>query len=366
MKVLYDHQIFIIQNYGGISRYFFELVKEIDKIENIKTSTSLLLSNNYYISQSPKYKHINFFKNHSFKGKQIVLIKVNTLNSVRVLKKTDFDVFHPTYYSPYFLSNLGNKPFVVTVYDMIHAKFTDLFPNDQTPGHIKALTERADKIIAISESTKRDLIELFGTDESKIEVVYLGNSMVVNDDLITDIVLPPKYILYVGSRKFYKNFEGFIRCSVRLLEEDKDLSIMCIGGDKFTSSELELLAKLGIANKVKHSDLTDELLAHFYKNAVLFVFPSLYEGFGIPILESFACGCPLVCSNTSSFPEVAGDGAEYFSPDSEISMYTAIKKVLNSNERREELVKKGYERLKEFSWSKTAAETVRIYKSVMK
>ena len=123
--------------------------------------------------------------------------------------------------------------------------------------------------------------------------------------------------------------------------------------------------ELGIKNRVFQFDLDDNLLAQFYSKALMFVFPSLYEGFGIPVLESFACACPLVCSNTSSLPEIADNAAEYFDPYDEKSIYTAIKNVLEDEEKRKILVKNGSERLKYFSWEQTADLTKKVYKSVM-
>ena len=106
-------------------------------------------------------------------------------------------------------------------------------------------------------------------------------------------------------------------------------------------------------------------MAYFYQNALAFIFPSLYEGFGIPVLESFACGCPLLCSNVSSLPEVAGNAACYFDPYSEESIRDAVVKLLDDSNFREELIDKGYEQLKKFSWKQTSEETKKIYESVL-
>ena len=140
---------------------------------------------------------------------------------------------------------------------------------------------------------------------------------------------------------------------------------MCAGGGKFTREEMQLLSTLGIIGQISQYDLSDDNLAHFYKNALAFIFPSLYEGFGIPILESFACGCPLLCSDTSSLPEIAGEAACYFDPYSEASIQNVLLKVLEDTHLRNDLILKGYERLKKFSWQQTAEQTKKIYESVL-
>lgn len=366
MKIQFDYQIFTMQKYGGISRYFYELMKEFDKLENIEVNTSLLLSNNYYISDKKFVNYLEILSNTPFRGKQRLFNLFNKLNTIMKLKKQDFDVFHPTYYGTYFLKHLENKPFVLTVYDMIHEKFSEMFHStDKTSEQKRLLVEKATKVIAISQSTKNDLIELFGTDESKIEVVYLGNSMFPEINLTIEVDIPKRYILFVGSRDGYKNFERFIKSVASILNDDKELFVLCTGGGVFNASEMELFKELKIEQQVLQYNLDDDLLAYFYQNAIAFIFPSLYEGFGIPVLESFACNCPLLCSNTSSLPEIAGDGAMYFDPYSEESIRNSILDVLKNDKLRENLVLKGQERLKNFSWKQTAIETKKIYQEVL-
>ena len=366
MKILYDHQIFASQKYGGISRYFYELIREFDTMQDIETNIPLVVSNNHYISDQKYVQYVDFLPNKHFRGKQKLFDLLNKPNSILKLKQQTFDVFHPTYYDPYFLNYIGSKPFVLTVYDMIHEKFSEMFlPTDITSQNKRLLVEKASKIIAISESTKKDLMELFGTDESKIEVVYLGNSMFPKLDTNLSFEIPKKYMLFVGSRGGYKNFERFIKSVSGILDHDKKLSVVCAGGGKFTKSEMQLFSDLEIGEQVLQYNLDDDSLAYFYKNTLAFIFPSLYEGFGIPVLESFACGCPLLCSNVSSLPEIAGDGACYFDPYSEESIKNAVLKVLEDNSLRDDLILKGTQRLKKFSWAQTAEQTKNIYEEVL-
>jgi glycosyltransferase involved in cell wall biosynthesis len=366
MKIQYDHQIFSFQKYGGVSRYFYELIKEFDKTDDIHTSTSLLVSNNHYIFDSKLTRHWQFFPNFEFRGKQKLMTPLNKMVSIQKLKKQDFDLFHPTYYDPYFLEYLNNKPFVLTVHDMIHEKFSEYFDaNDNTSINKKLLSEKASKIITVSKHTKNDLVEIFGTDPSKIEVIYHGNSMLPNDTATLKMNIPGKYILFVGSRVGYKNFDSFIYAATRLLNNNPDLSIVCAGGGKFNSNEQSLFDKLNIGNKIFQYNLDDDSLAFLYKKADLFVFPSIYEGFGIPLLEAFSCDCPVVCSNSSSLPEIADNAAAYFNPADIDSIFSTMAKVLGNNNLKEELIQNGRKRLKIFSWEKTAHETKKVYESIL-
>lgn len=367
MKILYDHQTFTLQKYGGISRYYSELIKKFDDSENIKTETSLLLSNNHYIFDKKYVKHMHFLPNKDFRGKQRLLLLPNKINSIYQVNRKNFDIFHPTYYDPYFLSYLGDKPFVLTVYDMIHEKFRDQFPqNDMVLNWKELLVKKASKIIAISENTKKDLIETFNVADDKIKVIYLGSSMNFDEKIENTLELPQKYILFVGNRNSYKNFVRFVEAVSLIINEDQEISVICVGDGKFDDSENFLLNRLKVRDHFYQYDVDDHTLTEFYKRALVFVFPSLYEGFGIPILEAFACKCPLACSETSSLPEIAGDGSIYFNPYDKGSIYFAIKKIIYDEKLSSAIVKKGSNRLKHFSWEKTVKDTKEVYEIVLK
>ncbi|MEK7699067.1 MAG: glycosyltransferase family 1 protein [Planctomycetota bacterium] len=369
MKILYDHQIFIYQDFGGISRYFYELMNAFEKDKDIGFDLALAYSNNHYIEKARFVKSKPLFKTRKFKGKNRLLHYLNMRGERKLLLGKDFDIFHPTYFNPYFLDYLGDKPFVLTIYDMVYELFPQIYsPRDKTGVYKKLLAPKATKIIAISENTKRDIMKLFGIKEDKIEVIYLANSLCANAIKKGKGVaseLPQKYLLFVGNRRVYKNFDTFIESISPLLRDDKDLHLICAGGGKFTPSEIAGLEKLGVIHKVTQRPFDDNQLAQLYLNALAFVFPSLYEGFGIPILEAFACGCPVITSNISSLPEVAGNAAEYFDPADKMSILSAVKKVIYNHGLRSELKGKGYERLKGFSWEKTANNTKKLYQSIL-
>ncbi|WP_286072298.1 glycosyltransferase family 1 protein [Duncaniella freteri] len=251
----------------------------------------------------------------------------------------------------------------MTVYDMIHERFPEMFPEQDHTSELKRITvTKADKIIAISHWTKKDLIEIYGLPEDKIEVIHLGQSIDTTNEQPVE-GLPESYILFVGNRGAYKNFERFARAFARIHRNHPDVKLVCTGG-LFSESEMAFLKDLSIDSCIHHYFVSEAQLVYLYRHALCFVFPSLYEGFGIPILEAYAADCPLVLSNTSCFPEVAHDGGIYFDPYDVDSITEAIERVVTDVHLRSELVNKGRKVLDMYSWDKMAIETAKVYESL--
>jgi len=381
MKVLFDSQIFDSQKYGGISRYFSELFKNFNNRKDIQYKLPIRNSENAYLKNIEPFQNLNI-KSRIFsnlRGKNIlykILDIFDKKSNINILKKElknqNFDIFHPTYYSTYFLKYLKNKPFVLTVYDMIHEKYPQYFLLDfnRTVVNKRKLMKKANKIIAISENTKKDIIDFYGIPEDKIQVIYLGNSMVKTQNKPISIPeIPEKYILFVGARNGYKNFTFFIKSISSILIKDRTMNIVVAGGysgkNIFSKEENILFKELDIDKQIIHYSINDEVLAYLYQNAICFAFPTLYEGFGIPVLEAFACDCPVIVSNTSSLPEVGGDAVEYLDPTNTLSILNSVEKVVSNKELREEMIIKGQEQLKKFSWQKTAEETLSLYGDIL-
>lgn len=366
MKILFDHQTFSLQEYGGISRIYAELLMGSHSHPEVETSVSILISNNEYLGQLKKVSYVSFLKNTTWKYKISLMMKLNKLATILNLHLRDFDVFHPTYYDSYFLKHLKGRPFVVTFLDMIHEKFGHIYPelaNDLiTNNGKKLLLQSANKIIAISRSTKNDIVDIYGIDPGKIEVIYLGSSM---PKAIAGVprIIRNNYILFVGNRGRYKNCSFFLESIANLLS---GLHVVCAGGGPFTEGEIGEIEKWNLQGKVHYEPIiNDACLANLYSNALCFVFPSLYEGFGIPVLEAFSCGCPCILSDRSSLPEVGGDAAIYFNPENSISINKAVSTLIEDNELRENLVQKGYERMKQFSWDRARDQTYKLYASLL-
>ena len=354
--ILYDNQIFDIQRFGGISRYFCEIIRRL----NLRYDIAVRYSLNYYLTTYYLGKHFIPLPRFIFKRYREQCQNKNEELSRKLLIKRKNYLFHPTYYNPYFLKHIGNNPYVITVHDMIHEKFSSCFSDaDEIIKQKKEVITHANRIIAISENTKKDIVELLKVNPNKIDVIYHSTSMKAYDGRPTSS-LPEKFLLYVGDRAPYKNFDRLIKAFAGLSKEDQKLSLVCTGMP-FNKLEKELISKLNISDKTIHIKATDKLLCELYSRAELFVFPSLYEGFGIPILEAYACHCPVALSNTSCFPEIAENAGIYFDPYSEESIANSIKEVVYNDKTRLELIHAGNERLKKFSWEKAVHLTEETY-----
>lgn len=367
MRILYDCQIFQWQKRGGISRYFSELITRLLKIPEIFPSLPLLFSENQYAIDS-KLSYFPFFFGGRYcrglwRGERLIRYCEESIIRAKLMSEM-YGVFHPTYYNPYFYRWVRNRRggIVLTIHDMIHEKFPNYFSNDDpTAANKKLLVGIADIIIAVSENTKNDIIEFYSINEERIRVIYHGNSLSLdNAKVISDI--PQRYVLFVGSRRGYKNFTSFVDGIRPFLNSDSTLNVVCVGGGMFNNSEKELFGNYQIGNRFFRVDVGDRELAYLYNHALAFVLPSLYEGFGIPVLEAFACGCPVVLSRSSSLPEVGGSSALYFDPTSSDSLTEQLEEVLYNDSKRGDLVKMGHLQLSKFSWDKTAEDTLSVYR----
>lgn len=259
---------------------------------------------------------------------------------------------------------------IVTVHDLCFYKHPETFSTAKrrykkmmTPVSLK----RADRIIADSHSTKKDIIELFSIPEGKIAVVHIGVS---RDFRPLSVPKSPDrpFILFVGTLEKRKNIEGLIDAYAIAVKRHGISHDLVIAGKKgwLYDGIFRKVRKEGLKDRVKFFfDVKQEELPVLYNTAELFVYPSLYEGFGLPVLESMACGTPVITSNISSLPEVAGDAAVLVDPLDRDSIAGAILKVLSDKQYSKGLSQKGLERAKQFGWDKCARETLEVYKSVL-
>lgn len=363
-QVVYDHQAFLMQQFGGISRYFCELASRLSQNSAFDTSVIAPFHVNQHLKSTRGCKVIgNYFPYRFFGAKRIRRWGRQLAFRYLYWSKNKTDIAHETYYS---INPWGSARYrVVSVYDMTHELFAeDPRLNPCTTIAKRAAVSRADHVICISESTKQDLIRLFGVDERKTSVVHLGFTLNTDETVRPAKLASEKpYLMYVGIRWGYKNFVQLCRAfSSSSLKNSFDL--VAFGGGAFSTDEVAELNQLGIANCVHQVSGDDGLLASYYQGATAFIYPSLYEGFGIPPLEAMNFGCPVVCSNTSSIPEVVGDAAVLFDPTSEESMCVAIEDLLRNDRFRTEMIRRGYARVQHFSWAKCAAETAAIYRQI--
>lgn len=386
MKVLYDYQAFDMQTHGGVSRCFAEVY--LHKPADVEMEFGVLETDNVYL-QNLGFRAKGVLWNHFVSKRNFPMKKIlykayynckyghqekwdrgphmNWLYTDSLLRKGDFDVFHPTFFDSYFLDVLGDKPFVLTIHDMIPELYPKYYPktNEQIIAK-KLLVPKAAHIVAVSEQTKKDVIHILGVPEDKISVVYHGADPAPYYPSVGTL-FDFEYILYVGERHMYKNFMGFCRDVMPILRRHHDLKVVCTG-KPFSSEELFFFDAFGMKDRFIHMFMeTTQDMMDLYHNAVAFVYPSSYEGFGIPILEAYKADCPIMLNHASCFPEIAGDAAVYFTMKKDSSDFEEKFETLyhlNSNER-EALLDKQRERLKRYSWEKSAKELVNIYKRLI-
>lgn len=253
---------------------------------------------------------------------------------------------------------------------MIHEKlgqrFKSLSADRKTVQWKRTIVREAAGLIAISESTKEDMVDYLAIPPERIRVIYLSSSMKKDLTLSLDVsnVNKKPYLLYVGNRDIYKNFIPFLTAVAPVLKQ-YNMNLICAGGKAFNSQEQDLIRAYGLAKLVEQHPVTDQILAQLYSQAVAFVFPSLYEGFGIPILEAMGCGCPCLLSSSSSLPEVGGDAALYFNPDDVNDMRSVIVRLIDDEHLRGRLSERGLKRSATFSWERTVRETLALYADVL-
>ena len=358
MHILYDHQVFSFQKYGGISRYFYELIKYVSTFECVDLYQGFHI-NRYGLD---KEKTFNMKFAYCMEHTGSMYKWLNTKGVKYFSAKSKADIYHPTYYNDFYIPK---KKLVVTVFDMIHELFPQYFTssNDvETINNKRKILERADRILSISESTKEDVINMFDISPDKIDVVYLANSLKLN--VMEKRIISEPYCLFVGNRGTYKNFLPMLK-AFAMSEYRRDLKIVAFGAGEFNDEERELIKALDLEGRVEQISGDDQLLANLYNYAEVFVYPSLYEGFGLPPLEAMYYGTPVVCSNTSSLPEVVADAAIQFNPHEMESMTDVFNRILSDGALRETLSVKGKKREKEFSWVRCAKETIDTYHKVM-
>lgn len=398
IRILYDEWGFG-EPHGGVSRLFTEIMKNLpDDFEWILAQSSTV---NEYLKLPPfnlpqaKLTFKDFVEHtlcgHCFPGAFRLYKLVATLfpqkfpayeiqsraRRMAMLKTGDYDIYHVTaahWKSDDWKIVAGKKPIVVTVHDLI----PEIVDHDGEMMSIRgALLEAASHIIAVSENTKRDIQRLYSIPSDKITVIYHGANMKKgenagerpNDITGVDELDGGRFVLFVGKRDGYKNFAWMVRTLVPLMKDG--LKLFCTGVP-FSTNERCLFNELGIEHQITQKFVSDAEMQWLFEHAVCFIHPSLYEGFGIPILDAFAAGCPAVLAKTSCFPEVADDAALYFDPMGDgndlrglVMRLSDDLTSLRGNGLRMQMVGKGLERIRFFSWEKSAIMTSGVYRSVL-
>lgn len=378
MKVLYDY-IGFAQNIGGVSRYLCEIISCMPN--DIKFEIALKQSDNVYLLNKRIIKNVDSPKitadsyvpfKFPLKKKVFGALQrffpsfpsannINKQYSIDRINSGDFDLLHHTRFNDYFLPYIGKKPFVFTIHDLNHEIFNY---NSFEQRSKKILSKNAAHIIAISENTKNDLMRIYGISDDKITVIHHGGPELIMFEKKPIIDSP--YFLYVGKRHGYKNFIQTLNDVSIFIKKHPNVKFVCTG-TPFTHFERHIINDLRMQKNIIQLFVTDSQLANLYSNALAFIYPSLYEGFGLPILEAYTYKCPVLLNNKSCFPEIAGNAAIYF--DSQPNESNLPKKLFElydmSMEQRLRLIELGTERLKLYNWKKAAQQTANIYRNII-
>ncbi|MDR1884802.1 MAG: glycosyltransferase family 4 protein [Synergistaceae bacterium] len=368
MRVLYDHTIFR-HKYGGIVKYFCEIIPRLAMYEDVDVNLFMGIFFNRYGLKRHRGRCENFWGYY----KPPLISRIGSVRKyIERAAWADFQgrifptgdgLYHPTYYN-YHDSNVAKKVF--TVHDFTHERHHEFFSGDDATRDLKKRAfAAASGLICISESTRRDLLELYDPGPScRVSVVHHGYSDLSGRRIVRRAVPESPYILFVGSRSGYKNFGRLAEAYASAPDLRNDFMLACLG-EPFSREERTMLEDLGVAGRAVAMSGGEDVLATLYKKARVFVYPSLYEGFGLPLLEAMSCSCPVAASNTSSFPEVAGDAAVTFDPGSAESIRDSLRTAAYDEAKRSVMIAAGHARCGMFSWDRCADETRKFYRAVL-
>lgn len=370
LKVFFDSTIFDLQIFGGVSRYFTELISRAQSKKLFEPIFRLTISNNEYaktakltvLKSNLHNVKVKGFKRLSWKLNQFV----NSFYSKRRFRKGDFDIYHPTYYSKTSVQNAEKLNTVITVYDMIHELYPQLFSDSKQVIELKKeLIYKSKAIIAISQNTKQDILKFYPQiDPKKIHVTYLASSINNYDENRVEVPLD-NFLLFVGNRDGYKNFMPMLEAILPSLNRHQNVGVLCVGGGSFKENEISCFAQHNLTNRIIQKSLSDNELKWIYKRSIALIFPSEYEGFGIPVIEAFECECPVILPNLSSFPEVGGEGGLFYEKQDLQKINFYIDQLISNEFFKKDIIQKGKIHASKFFWDKMTLETLEVYKSVI-
>ena len=364
MRIYYDHQLCSLQDAGGASRYHYELMRYFSGRPDVETEVFLGMNSTVY-----PYKELSSCNTRvmGFAGPlrrgTLRYVANDLVGNAIAPFRGKFDVYHPSHYRS--MPLVRSRRIVVSHHDCIYERFPIFRYAKKVLRSKKLLYARSDAIICISESARNDLLELYNVDTAKTRVIYHGLTPPSRCAEAADQLrklLHREYLLYVGGRSAYKNFTGLLK-AFSATGLHRSLDLLVLGGGPLAQEERDLIARLGVTGSIISVPTASEtLLAEAYAGAKLFVYPSLWEGFGLPPLEAMDAGCPVLASDKGAIKEISQNGPFYFDPDDQDSFNLALLRAVDDEDARKQAVERGREVAAQYSWQKCGEQTLAVYR----
>ncbi|MDH7474646.1 MAG: glycosyltransferase family 1 protein [Anaerolineae bacterium] len=352
---------------AGANSYIYHLLCHLDKMDGQYRYTAFLSDRRFatggrmalYFTRWPTYR-------------PVARVMWEQIVQPGVLRQKRIDLVHGLAFVTPLLSSC---PTVVTIFDLSFLRFPKSFRRANR-AYLRLFTplsaRRAQRVIAISEHTKRDIVHLLGVPAEKVEVIYCGVETDFYPRSVAEVQafrqqkgLPERFVLFVGTLEPRKNVRRLIEAYAQI--RDLGVKLIIVGGKGWLYDDIfASVERLGLSSEVLFAGYVPaEELPLWYNSAELFVFPSLYEGFGLPPLEAMACGTPVVSSDAASLPEVVGEAGLLVAPQDVEGLAEAMRRVLGDRSLREQLRERGLQQARQFSWEKTARQTITVYQQVL-
>ncbi len=366
MRILYDHQAFSLQNYGGITRVFSELIRYLNREPDISTTVFLGYSNTQadfrgIVSPAGRVFHLGRGPLRIGMG-NYALNEALTAGYAPFLGK--FDIYHNTLYR--FSPAVRARRRVATHHDCVPERFPELYPDQRLMrGAKRRMFRQADLVLCVSESSRNDLLHFYDLPPEKAVVVHNGVSRlqrVAGAEAELRSHVSGDYLLYVGARYIYKNFNGLLRAYAESGMADC-YSLLVVGGGAATAAETNLIAQLRLSSRVKFvPHASPALLAEAYALSALLVYPSLYEGFAMPPLEAASLGCASLVASNPATREIAQDSVFYFDPANQSDFLRMLSVALSDSEGRAVRLQRGRTLLQSYTWENCGQQTLEAYR----
>jgi glycosyltransferase involved in cell wall biosynthesis len=365
VRIAVDHQVTSLQDAGGMSRYHYELARQLRGREGV--AMDLLLGGESSVLPFAELEcdgvHVESWKSRLSPGYPRYAMNAVWTAAIAPLRER-YDVYHASYqrWEP----AIRRRALVATHHDATQERFPELFRNAAAIRARKGrLYRRADLVICVSESAQQDLMEIYGVEEARTRLVHHGVTPVAETAGAFHDGDARPYVLYVGSRSAYKNFFALVQ-AFAMTDSAGAMRLVVAGGGAWSDVERAAIAEYALENRVVLLPRVDEArLGALYRAAALFVYPSLYEGFGLPPLEAMSAGCPVLVSRTSSLPEICGDAAHYFDPATKGALERELQRLLGDAALRIAKVEAGRARVGRYTWESAATGTLAVYREAL-